>query len=33
MGDVRYDPEDDAAYATIGRPLRPGEAFRQVQVV
>ncbi|MGN7948691.1 DUF2283 domain-containing protein [Microbacterium sp. 22215] len=32
MGDLRYDPEVDAAYATIGRPIRPGEAARQVPV-
>jgi len=32
VGDLRYDPEADAAYATIGRPIRPGEAARQVPV-
>nr|WP_201470733.1 DUF2283 domain-containing protein [Microbacterium hydrocarbonoxydans] len=32
MADIRYDPEVDAAYATIGRPIRPGEASRQVPV-
>lgn len=32
MGDLRYDPEVDAAYATIGRPIRPGEASRQLHV-
>ncbi|MFJ4999114.1 DUF2283 domain-containing protein [Microbacterium sp. NPDC088619] len=32
MGDLRYDSEVDAAYATIGRPIRPGEASRQVPV-
>ncbi|MGJ0389795.1 DUF2283 domain-containing protein [Microbacterium sp. CGR1] len=32
MGDLTYDREVDAAYATIGRPIRPGEAVRQVPV-
>lgn len=32
MGDLTYDPEVDAAYATIGQPIRPGEAARQVGV-
>jgi len=32
VGDLTYDPEVDAAYATIGRPIRPGEAARQVPV-
>ena len=32
MSDLTYDPEVDAAYATIGRPIRPGEASRQVPV-
>lgn len=32
MGDLRHDPEVDAAYVTIGAPIRAGEAVRQVPV-
>nr|WP_314844543.1 DUF2283 domain-containing protein [uncultured Microbacterium sp.] len=32
MGDLRYDPEVDAAYATIGGVIAPGESARQLQV-
>ncbi|MGK3949593.1 DUF2283 domain-containing protein [Microbacterium sp. K2] len=32
MRELRYDPEANAAYVTIGRPIRAGEAVRQVPV-
>jgi len=32
MGDLRYEPEVDAAYVTLGAPIADGEVARTVPV-